>query len=135
MNRDQDLSEIDELLREWAFYFRDRRRQEKCRSIENRFTAHSEDFASEGWGDMEAAPRERRPMYALQRALRTHEALMSLPKMQKWALTYAYCYPSLTRGLVLRMMRKWVGKPVTWKLYQEQVEVGRFRVYACLKTI
>ena len=134
MKVDVDLSEIDELLREWAYFFRDRRRLESCRSIEHRFKAHSDDFASEGWGDVEAPPPEKKRIYILARAIQTHEALMQLPKMQKWALTYAYCYPTLPRGLVLRVMRKWVGKSVSWKVYLEQVEVGRFRVYACLKT-
>ena len=134
MKADVDLSEIDERLREWAFFFRDRRRLESCRSIEHRFKPHSDDFASEGWGDMEAPPPERKPMYILARAVQTHEALMQLPKMQKWAITYHYCYPTLPKGLVLRVLRKWIGKPVTWKLYLEQVEVGRFRVYAWIKS-
>lgn len=130
--RDLHLDEIDQLLREWAYFFRDRKRFERCKSIEHRFQAHSEDFAAEGWGDMEAV-REQRPIYVLLRAFRTHEALMRLPKIQKWALTYAYCYPGLQRVMVLRLMKKWAGVQVTHKLFQEQVEIGRFRVYAWLK--
>ena len=133
MKCDVDFNEIEDLLREWAFYFRDRRRLESCRSIEHRFKPHSDDFAKEGWGEQETPPEKKRS-YIQARALKTHEALMQLPKMQKWALTYAYCYPTLPRGMVLRVMRKWVGKSVSWKVYVEQIEVGRFRLYAWLKT-
>ena len=133
MKVDVDISEIDELLREWGHFFRDRRRLERCRSIEHRFRPISEDFAKEGWGDMEAAP-EKRHSYILGRALKTHEGLMQLPKTQRWALTYTFCYPGLPRGLVLRCMKKWLGKPMTWKVYLEQSEIGRFRLYAWIKT-
>lgn len=57
---------------------------------------------------------------------------MQLPKMQKWSVTYAYCYPALPRGMVLRCMKKWVGRPVSWKIFTEQVEVARYRVAAVL---
>lgn len=132
MKQDVNLSEIDELLREWGYFFRDRRRLERCRSMEHKFRPHSEDFAKEGWGDMEAS-NDRRPAYLLSRALKTHEALMKLPKIQKWAITYYYCYPGLPKGMVLRVLRKWVGRPVTWKLYVENVDIGRFKVYAWMK--
>jgi hypothetical protein len=132
LKNDIDMSEVDELLKEWAFFFRDRKRMEHCRSIEHRFQPHSEDYAKEGWGDMESSPKAK-GTYQLLRALQTHEALMKLPKIQKWALTYAYCYPGLARGLVLRVMKKWVGQRVTWRVYQEQIDIGRFRVYAWLK--
>lgn len=132
MKCDVDLSEIDELLREWAHFFRDRRRLEHCRSIEHKYKPHSDDYAKEGWGD-KAPPQERKTHYLMGRALRTHEALMQLPRIQKWALTYAYCYPGLPRGMVLRVLRKWVGQSVSWKVYVEQIEVGRFRMYAWLK--
>lgn len=131
MKNDVDTSEVDELLREWGHFFRDRRRLESCRSIEHRFKPHSDDFSKEGWG--EQTPPEKKPNYVLQRALKTHDQVMSLPKMQRWSLTYAYCYPSLPRGLVLRMLRKWMGQTVTWKVYLDQVEVGRFRVWAALR--
>lgn len=132
MKADVDLSEIDELLKEWAFFFRDRKRLESCRSIEHKFRATSDDFAKEGWGDKEAAPINK-PTYLINRALKTHDAVMALPKVQRWSVTYAYCYPGLPRGLVLRVMKKWVGQPVTWRVYLEQIEIGRFRVYAWIK--
>ena len=127
----RDLPEIDGRLREWAFYFRDRRRLERCRSIENRYRPTSEDFAAEGWGDPDAAPKSK-PNFVLLRALETHDAVMQLQKIQKWSITYAYCYPALPRGMVLRCMKKWVGRPVTWKVFVEQVEVGKYRVAAIL---
>lgn len=125
------MTEIDELLKEWAFFFRDRRNRERCKSIESRFQPHSEDFAKEGWGDMDATPSKPKN-YLLLRALRTHEALQSLPKIQKWAITYYFCYPHLPRGMVLRCMKKWVGERVSWKVYTEQVEIGKLKVHAVL---
>jgi len=131
LRRDPNLSEIEERLREWAFFMRDRRRLERCRSIEHRYRPTSEDFAREGWGDPDAAPSTK-PAFFLNRALQTHEAVMKLPRIQKWTITYAYCYPHLPKGMVLRCVKKWVGKPVTWKLYCEQLEIGRYRVAAIL---
>ena len=127
----RDLPEIDERLKEWAFFFRDRRRREHCFSIEHRYRPSSEDYAREGWGDPDAAPHSK-PTFILLRALQTHEAVMQLVKVQKWGITYTYCYPGLPRGMVLRVMKKWVGRPVTWKLFVEQVEIGKYRVAAIL---
>ena len=64
--------------------------------------------------------------------MQTHEAVMQLVKVQKWGITYTYCYPGLPRGLVLRCMKKWTGSRVTWKVFTEQVEIGRYRVAAIL---
>jgi hypothetical protein len=127
----REFDDIDERLREWASYFRDRRSLESCRSIEHRYRPVSEDFAAEGWGDQDAA-REPKRTFILLRALATHDAVMQLEKAQKWSVTYAYCYPSLPRGLVLRCMKKWIGKPVSWKVFTEQVEIARYRVAASL---
>lgn len=127
----RDLPEIDERLREWAFFFKDRKRLERCRSIEHRYRPNSEDFATEGWGDPDAAPG-RKPNFVLLRAIETHEAVMQLPNVQKWSITYAYCYPALPKGMVLRCLKKWLGRPVTWKVFSEQVEIGRYRVAAII---
>jgi hypothetical protein len=127
------MDEVDELLREWAHFFRDRKNLESCRSIEHRYKPHSDDYATEGWGDMEAAPQTTKRSYALLRALETHEAVMQLPKTQKWALTYHFCYPHLPRGMVLRVMKKWIGRHISWKTFQEQVEIGRCRVCVLVK--
>ena len=127
----RDLPEIEERLREWGWFMRDRRRLESCRSIEHRYRPIAEDFADEGWGDPDAAPKSK-PNFVLLRALETHDAVMQLQKIQKWSITYAYCYPALPRGMVLRCMKKCVGKPVTWKVFVEQVEIGKYRVAAIL---
>jgi hypothetical protein len=127
----RDLPEIEERLREWAIHFKDRRRMERCRSIEHRYQRKAGD--EEGWGDIEAAPIAPRVSVNVLRAIQTNEAIRQLPKMQAWSITYAYCYPHLPRGLVLRCLRKWIGKPVTWKVFIEQVEIGRFRVAAVLR--
>lgn len=128
----RDLPEIEDRLREWAAYFKDRRRLDRCKSIEHRFTPHGEDFAKEGWGDDEAAPTPARKPLNVIRAIQTHDAVMQLPHLQKWSITYAYCYPALPRGMVLRCLKKWLGKPVSWKVFVEQVEVGKYRVAAIL---
>lgn len=124
---------MDELLKEWAYFFRDRKRLEQCRSIEHRYKPHSDDFAAEGWGDMETAPQATGRSYSLLRALQTNDALMKLNKIQKWALTYHYAYPHLPRGMVLRCMKKWVGRHINWRTFQEQVELGRFKVFVLIK--
>lgn len=133
MNRGPDLYLVDEALKEWGFFFRDRRRLEHCRSIEHRFRATSDDFGPSGWGDEEAAPKTSPARsWRILEALKTHDQVMALPKVNKWAITYAYCYPSLGTGLTLRMMKKWTGKRMNWKAYLEQLDIGRFRVYAAL---
>lgn len=125
----RDLPDIEERLREWAMHFKDRRRFERCRSIENRYTRMPGD--DDGYGDYEAAPQRRMHINVL-RAIETHEAVMQLSKIQKWSITYHYAYPNLPRQMVLRCMKKWVGIPVTWKAFVEQVEIGRYRVAAIL---
>ena len=127
----RELPEIEELLREWASYFRDRRRWDHCKSIEHRYLRVAEDFAKEGWGDDEAAP-VRVHRFDLLRALKTNEAIMQLNKMQKWAITYYYCYPLLPRVRVLKAMKKYSGRHLSWKVFTEQVEIGRYRIAAIL---
>jgi len=58
---------------------------------------------------------------------------MELPKVQRWSLTYFYCYPSLPRFRVLKMIKRWAGHSLSWKGYEEQVNLGRFRIYARLQ--
>lgn len=133
MNRSPDLDLTDELLREWGHFFRDRRQFERCRSIEHRFRATSEDFGPDGWGDEEAAPKTQpRGSYSLRRALQTHDALQLLKPIQKWAVTYAFAYPGLPKFVVLRCMRKWTGRRLNWQGYLEQLDLGRFRVHGAI---
>ena len=87
----------------------------------------------EGWGDMDAAPSTPRMTINILRAIETNDVVMQLNKVQKWSLTYAYMYPGLPKGMVLRVMKKWVGRPVSWKVFCEQLEIGRYRVAAILR--
>ena len=124
---------LDERLWEWAAYFKDRKRLNSAGSIEGRFKPHSDDYASEGWGNPEKTPTPApRPRDWVLRAVETHEAIQSLDIKYKWGLTYAFCYPGLSRHLVLRMMKKYTGKRFTWNTYLELVNIGRYRVQAVL---
>lgn len=131
MNQPAGLELTDELLKEWAWFFRDRVRLERCRSIEHRYRATSEDFAAEGWGDMDAAPRiQPARSYKLLLALETHEIIQSLDRLNKWALTYGFCYPHLPRFVVLRCMKKFTGKRLTWTGFSDLLYLARCRVHA-----
>lgn len=133
MNRSPDLDLTDERLREWGYFFRDRRLLNHCRSIEHRFRAQSEDFASEGWGDMDSAPSVKPGRsYAIVRAIETHDALQELDRIYKWAITYAFAYPSLPRFVVLRCMRKYTGRRFNWGKYTETLDIGRMRLHTVL---
>lgn len=133
MNRLPDLDLTDERLREWAYFFRDRRRLEQCRSIEHRFRATSDDFSAEGWGDMDSVPSVRPAQsWSLLRALETHEAVMATPLIQRWALTYAFAYPGLPRFLVLRLIKKYTGRRLTWQAYLDQIDIARCRVHTVI---
>ena len=129
MNRHPDLDLTDELLREWGHFFRDHRRVERCRSIEHRFRATSEDFGPDGWGDLESAPRSApKHSYSLLRACFTHDAVQQLPVVNKWAITYGFAYPSLPKFVVLRAMRKFTGRRLNWQGFLEVLDIGRYRV-------
>ena len=128
-----DLALTDERLREWGYFFRDRKRLEHCRSIEHRFRAASDDFSLEGWGDEETPPSvQPARSYSLVRALQTHDAVQALKGVQKWAITYHFAYPWLPRFMVLRSMRKWAGARMNWKQYEEQLDIGRCRVHTLI---
>lgn len=128
-----DLADTDERLREWAYYFRDQKFREHCRSIEHRFRRSSDDADPDGWGDEEAAPSVRPgAAYTLRSALSTHEAIMGLDRIYKWALTYAYCYPGLPKFVVLRCMKKYCGRRLNWKSYLDVLDIGRCRVHTTI---
>lgn len=127
-------TDVDERLWEWAYFFRDRKRLETCRSIENRFRATSEDFAAEGWGDTEAAPKiNPGKSYRLPRAVETHEAILKLDVIYRWVLTYGFCYPSLPRFVVLRAVKRFTGRRLSWNAYLDALDIGRVRVYSMLR--
>ena len=133
MNARLHLSDVDERLREWGYFFRDHKFREHCRSIEHRFRAQSEDFAREGWGDDEAAPSVSvARSYSLRQALDTHEAIQQLDRIYKWALTYGYCYPSLPKFVVLRCMKKFTGRRLSWAGFGDLLDIGRMRVYTTI---
>jgi hypothetical protein len=121
--------EVDERLREWADYHRDRRRFMRCGSLEGRYkrVAGEDD---EGWGEIESAPQatRARPRDWILRAIETNEALMKLQIVQRWALTYAYAYPGLPRFVVLRALKKFTRRHITWRQYLDQVDIGRIRL-------
>ena len=125
-----DLDWVDDRLNAWARYFKDRHRFESCKSIENRFRATSDVCAAEGWG--QPSPTQVPPVLDLRSVLQTHEALQMLVRSQRWALTYGYCYPSLERWRVLKLMKKFTGQRFTWKGYLDEIAMGRMRIAAYL---
>lgn len=127
-------TDLDERLWEWAYFFKDRKRLEACKSIEHRYRRSSDDADPEGWGEVEAAPKTQPARsYRLLRALETHEIVQALDRKYKWALTYGYCYPSLPRFVVLRALKRFTGSRMTWKAYLETLDIGRMRVYASFR--
>lgn len=133
MNPPLNLNWVDERLREWGWYFRDRRNKGRCLSMESRFKPHSEDFSAEGWGDMESAPSVRSgASYRVLRALETHEAVQELDRIYKWSLTYAYCYPGLPKFVVLKAMRKFTGRRLNWTAYLTALDIARCRVHTAI---
>lgn len=130
MKRDFEIpEEVNERLWNWARCFRDRHNFGRCASAEKNFKPHSSDFAAEGWGEPEA-PKQVPQMRsnALLEASATNDAVMKLNSIQKWSLTYYFCYPSLPRFVVLKCLRKYAGQRLNWKQYLEQVDLGRLRV-------
>jgi hypothetical protein len=124
-------AELDERLKEWARHFRDRRRLERCKSIEGRFNPHAPGSWDSGWGDPEAVPSYLPPI-VLPRVLRTHACVSSLAKPGKWAITLGYCYPGLQRYQVLKILRKYCRKRFTWNAYLDELDMARLRIWACL---
>ena len=127
--------ELDDRLREWGHYFRDRFfRRRTCASAEKLFRATSDDFGPSGWGDNESAPRTQQPpSWTIRRALETHDYLHRLDLHYRWALTYAYCYPNMDKYRVLTAMRHRTRKRLNWNQFLESVDVGRIRLWAyCL---
>lgn len=125
--------EADQRLREWADYFRDRRRWLRCGSAEGRYKRFAGDPDPEGWGEPESAPRApERPRDWVLRAIETNGVIVSLPRVQRWAVTYAYAYPNLPRFVVLRAMKKYAKRHLTWREYLDQADLARMKVWAHL---
>lgn len=122
-------SDIDERLWEWACYFRDYRPTGRCASLEGRYQRHSDDLSEDVSEEAREAPKPPRPRNWVLRALEIHEVIQTLDRKYRWALTYAYCYPSLQQYVVLRCMKKYTGRRLSWKDYWELVEIARMRVW------
>ncbi len=127
--------EVDERLWRWGNFFRDRQRKMHCGSAEGNYKPHSDDYAAEGWGEAPPPPKTpiERPRAVLE-AIETNDAVMQLSKIQKWSLTYFYCYPGLPRFVVLKCLRKYSGRRLSWKEYLDQVDIGRMHVIAIVDT-
>lgn len=135
----RDLPEIEERLRLWGSYYRDRHKWNKTLSIEGFFQPGSDDYIREGWGDPEKTPSPppKRRNWILD-AHQTQDALTTLSRTDGgrilvWAITYHYAYPFLAKGLVLRVMRKYNGgQRMNWRSFELCVERGIYRVAALL---
>ena len=124
--------ELDERLKEWARYFRDRHRYNRVQSIEGRFNPYSPGSWDSGWGEPEA-PQSVLPEIKLPRVLLTHTAVHELPRLHRWAITYAYCYANLERWQVLKFIKKYTGQRISWKSYLEVVDIGRVRIWSRIR--
>jgi hypothetical protein len=136
MKRDFQIpSEMEDRLWAWARFFRDRHTLGKCGSAEGNYRLSSEDSEKEGWGT--PAPPQIVPARSASvlEAIQTNEEIMKLPAVQKWSITYHYCYPSLPRFVVLKCMRKFSGERLTWLKFQEQVDLARIRLSVALHYI
>lgn len=59
--------------------------------------------------------------------------VMRLPLLQRWCVTYAYAYPGLPKFVVLRCLKKYTGERVNWKVFLDQVDMGRIRIWAQIR--
>jgi len=125
------LEEVDDRLKEWAVYFRNRTKLSTCGSAERLYKPHSDDYAVEGWGDPPPVPKspQRR---SLLRAIEVNEALVKIPLLNRWALTYGYAYGHLPRFIVLRAMKRHTRKRLTWKEFLDSVDIGKVRIWRVL---
>jgi hypothetical protein len=124
--------EVDERLWAWGRHFRDRRSWTKCGSAEGNYKPHSDDYALEGWDAPTPPPVQPGRSRTVLEAIETNEAVMKLMPVQKWSLTYFFCYPHLPRFVILKALRKFAGRRLTWAQYLEQVDYGRMRIYTLL---
>ena len=121
--------DIDEDLWLWASYFRDYRPTGRCGSLEGLYKRHSDDLSEEVSEEVREAPKPPRPRNWILRAIATHELIAQLDRKYKWALTYAYCYPSLPKYITLRLMKKYTGRQVSWKAFMDLVDIARMRIW------
>lgn len=130
--------EVSVRLKEWAAYFKDRQSHTVLGSAESRYKPHSDDYAAEGWGDIEKSPTQppRKANWVL-RAQQVQDVMTELSKtatgkLYVWALTYSFAYPHLPRHLTLRLMKKYTNRRMSWKQYEETIDMGMLRIHAGL---
>lgn len=134
MLREFTCEEVDERLREWASYFKDRHKYSSIGSAERKFKPHSDDYAKEGWGDpAPPASYPQRPRNWVLRAIQTNDAITTLEPVHKWSLTYAFAYPNVPRFVVLRVIKKFTGRKLTWNQYLDCVDIARMRLWTLLR--
>ena len=127
-------NDVDERLREWGSYFKDRRRYMRCGSAEGNYRRHADDPDPDGWGAVErpvpTKPKERNWVL---RAIKTNELILNLPIVQRWCVTYAFAYPGLPKFVVLRCIKKFSGRQLSWSAFLDQVDMGRLRVWSQIR--
>lgn len=128
--------ELEDRLIEWSRHFKDRHKYSRCASLEGGFNHHAPGAWDSGWGDP-GAPTAPLPAILVPRAIQTHEAVMGLGndstgKVYKWAITYHYCFPGLERWRILKAIRKYSGRRMSWDKYSEALDIARIRVWTML---
>ena len=82
---------------------------------------------------MDAAPSVRPARsYSLLRAEKTQDAISRLDRIYRWALTYGYAYPGLPKFVVLRCMKKFTGRRLSWAAYLDAIDIGRMRLHTTI---
>lgn len=116
-----DIEEARYCLREWAYYFRDRRRRLRTGSAEGAWRS------PQCW-----YPVAPKPDYSLLRAIQTWSILRGLPVMNYRALTWRFCYPQLPLGIPLRALSRRAGYRINQREYENLVTLGEIRVAVAL---
>jgi hypothetical protein len=124
--------DAEQRLKEWGEYFRDRRSHTVIGSAEGRYKRRAGDPDVYGWGEtsvVQEAPKERNWIL---RAQQTNDVVMKQQLIYRWALTYAFVFPYLPRFVMLKCMRKFTGRRLSWNEFNQVVEIGKTRVYSAL---
>lgn len=103
-------------------------------SAEKHYKRHSDDLSDElGVGVDQEAPKPPRPRNWVLRAMATEDAIKQLPLIQRWVLTYAFCYPTLPRFVILKSIKHFTGQKLNWRQFLDQLDIGRMRLYTLIK--
>lgn len=129
INRHLINDDLRDRLYSWARYYRDRRKLGWCGSAEGKFRRTSEDFAKEGWGEPTPPPFQAPTRHrAILEAIETNAAIVQLSTVQKWAVTYYYCFSYSPRHVVLKAMRKFTGTRLNWEQFIQHVDLAHVRL-------